>query len=114
MPDVSTWALNNAVTLTALGLCVFQTPPDETRDAVTAALEAGYRDIDTAAAYGNERQSARRSPRPGARQLQHRRVVGTYLGPGMRTATNPHDRGDQRLRRCDPYHPLTWSTSSSG
>ncbi|MFZ0091128.1 MAG: aldo/keto reductase [Solirubrobacteraceae bacterium] len=29
---------------------------DETRDAVHAALEAGYRHIDTAAAYGNERQ----------------------------------------------------------
>src|SRR4051812_331356 len=40
----------------ALGLGVFQTPPDETRDAVRAALEAGYRHIDTAAAYGNERQ----------------------------------------------------------
>jgi diketogulonate reductase-like aldo/keto reductase len=35
---------------------VFQTPPDETRDAVRAALRAGYRHIDTAAAYGNERQ----------------------------------------------------------
>ena len=35
---------------------MFQTPPDETRDAVTAALAAGYRHIDTAAAYGNERQ----------------------------------------------------------
>jgi diketogulonate reductase-like aldo/keto reductase len=35
---------------------VFQTPPDETRAAVSAALEAGYRHIDTAAAYGNERQ----------------------------------------------------------
>ena len=40
----------------ALGLGVFQTPPEETRAAVTAALEAGYRHIDTAAAYGNERQ----------------------------------------------------------
>src|SRR5215207_5592997 len=40
----------------ALGLGVFQTPPDETRAAVSAALEAGYRHIDTAAAYGNERQ----------------------------------------------------------
>ncbi|MEV4423365.1 aldo/keto reductase [Patulibacter sp. NPDC049589] len=40
----------------ALGLGVFQTPPDETRDAVTAALDAGYRHIDTAAAYGNERE----------------------------------------------------------
>jgi diketogulonate reductase-like aldo/keto reductase len=48
--------LNNGVTMPALGLGVFQTPPDETRDAVTAALEAGYRHIDTAAAYGNERE----------------------------------------------------------
>jgi diketogulonate reductase-like aldo/keto reductase len=37
--------------LPALGLGVFQTPPDETRDAVRAALDAGYRNIDTAAAY---------------------------------------------------------------
>src|SRR5947209_9039052 len=48
--------LNNSVELPALGLGVFQTPPDETRDAVGAALGAGYRHIDTAAAYGNERQ----------------------------------------------------------
>src|SRR3954468_21548606 len=48
--------LNNGVTLPALGLGVFQTHPDETRAAVAAALEAGYRHIDTAAAYGNEKQ----------------------------------------------------------
>ena len=48
--------LNNGVEMPALGLGVFQTPPDETRDAVRAALTAGYRLIDTAAAYGNERQ----------------------------------------------------------
>jgi diketogulonate reductase-like aldo/keto reductase len=48
--------LNNGVELPAIGLGVFQTPPDETRAAVAAALEAGYRHIDTAAAYGNERQ----------------------------------------------------------
>jgi diketogulonate reductase-like aldo/keto reductase len=48
--------LNNGVEMPALGLGVFQTPPDETRDAVTSALEAGYRHIDTAAAYGNERE----------------------------------------------------------
>jgi diketogulonate reductase-like aldo/keto reductase len=56
MPDVSTLTLNNGVQLPALGLGVFQTPPDETRLAVEAALSAGYRHIDTAAAYGNERQ----------------------------------------------------------
>jgi diketogulonate reductase-like aldo/keto reductase len=49
-------ALNNGVEMPALGLGVFQTAPDETRDAVQAALGSGYRHIDTAAAYGNERQ----------------------------------------------------------
>src|SRR3954465_2061276 len=56
MPDVSTLTLNNGVPMPALGLGVFQTPPDETRAAVASALEAGYRHIDTAAAYGNERE----------------------------------------------------------
>ena len=56
MPDVLTLTLNNGVILPALGLGVFQTPPEETRAAVAAALGAGYRHIDTAAAYGNERQ----------------------------------------------------------
>ncbi|MFV4912865.1 aldo/keto reductase [Microbacterium lacticum] len=48
--------LNNGVEIPAIGLGVFQTPPDETVAAVTAALQTGYRHIDTAAAYGNERE----------------------------------------------------------
>jgi 2,5-diketo-D-gluconate reductase A len=48
--------LNNGVTMPALGLGVFQSPPEETAAAVEAALKVGYRHIDTAAAYGNERQ----------------------------------------------------------
>ncbi|TPX03355.1 aldo/keto reductase, partial [Schumannella luteola] len=48
--------LNNGVTMPALGLGVFQSPPEETTDAVATALELGYRHIDTAAAYGNERE----------------------------------------------------------
>jgi len=48
--------LNNGIHMPALGLGVFQTPPDQTRSAVAAALEVGYLHIDTAAAYGNERQ----------------------------------------------------------
>ncbi|MFD5794861.1 aldo/keto reductase [Streptomyces diastatochromogenes] len=51
--------LNNGVQLPALGLGVFQTPPDETVAAVRAALDLGYRHIDTAAAYGNEREVGR-------------------------------------------------------
>ncbi|TQJ23406.1 diketogulonate reductase-like aldo/keto reductase [Micromonospora sp. A202] len=47
---------NNGVEIPAVGLGVFQTPPQETRSAVEAALATGYRHIDTAAAYGNERE----------------------------------------------------------
>jgi 2,5-diketo-D-gluconate reductase A len=48
--------LNNGVDLPAVGLVVFQTPPEETRAAVETALGGGYRHIDTAAACGTERQ----------------------------------------------------------
>jgi diketogulonate reductase-like aldo/keto reductase len=48
--------LNNGVALPALGLGVFQNPPEETVGAVAAAIATGYRLIDTAAAYGNERE----------------------------------------------------------
>ena len=53
---MTTFLLNNTVELPAIGLGVFQTPPEETRAAVEAALATGYRHIDTAAAYGNERE----------------------------------------------------------
>lgn len=48
--------LSTGVTMPALGLGVFQSPPEETTAAVEAALATGYRLIDTAAAYGNERE----------------------------------------------------------
>jgi diketogulonate reductase-like aldo/keto reductase len=48
--------LNIGVDMPAIGLGVFQTPPNGTRSVVAAALDTGYRHIDTAAAYGNERE----------------------------------------------------------
>ncbi|MFT4470249.1 aldo/keto reductase [Arthrobacter sulfonylureivorans] len=51
MPTID---LNNGVAIPQLGFGVFQVPPAETQQAVEAALEAGYRHIDTAAAYRNE------------------------------------------------------------
>ena len=56
MDSMETISVNHGVVMPALGFGAFQTPPDETRDAVRAALDSGYRLIDTAAAYGNERQ----------------------------------------------------------
>jgi diketogulonate reductase-like aldo/keto reductase len=51
-----TLKLNNGIEVPALGFGVFQTPPEETTAAVAEALRVGYRLIDTAAAYGNERE----------------------------------------------------------
>ena len=48
--------LNNGVMMPAIGFGVFQIPAHETERAVTDALEAGYRMIDTAASYFNEQQ----------------------------------------------------------
>jgi len=56
MTPVTELTLNNGVTLPPIGLGVYQSPPEETAEAVETALEVGYRHIDTAAAYGNERQ----------------------------------------------------------
>ncbi|MFD0252394.1 aldo/keto reductase [Streptomyces sp. NPDC127113] len=53
---MQTLTLDNGVQMPALGLGVFQTPPEETKAAVRDALDLGYRHIDTAAAYGNERE----------------------------------------------------------
>lgn len=52
----TSFTLNNGVVIPALGLGVFQTPPEETVATVAEALRVGYRHIDTAAAYANERE----------------------------------------------------------
>jgi 2,5-diketo-D-gluconate reductase A len=46
--------LNNGRPIPQFGFGVFLVPPAETAGAVTSALEAGYRHVDTAQAYGNE------------------------------------------------------------
>lgn len=56
MTTPPTLTLNNGVTVPTIGLGVFQSSPAETAAAVTTALEIGYRHIDTAAAYQNERE----------------------------------------------------------
>ena len=94
--------LNNGVEMPALGLGVFQTPPEETRAAVEAALATGYRHIDTAAAYGNEREVGE-----AVRQLRRRPVRGV---PGDEDL-------DQRLRlrrrRCTASRRAPASSAST-
>jgi len=47
--------LNDGTTIPQLGFGVFQIPPKDTEAAVIQALEVGYRHIDTAQMYGNEK-----------------------------------------------------------
>jgi diketogulonate reductase-like aldo/keto reductase len=54
--NVPELTLNNGVVMPALGFGVFQSPPEETAAAVETALKSGYRQIDTAARYFNERE----------------------------------------------------------
>ena len=56
MITVPTIALNDGTAIPQLGFGVFQIDPAETAEAVTRALEIGYRHIDTAEMYGNEKE----------------------------------------------------------
>jgi 2,5-diketo-D-gluconate reductase A len=52
IPDL---ALHDGVEIPQLGFGVFQVPPEDTQEVVEQALDAGYRHIDTAGAYRNEK-----------------------------------------------------------
>ena len=56
MSAVPTVKLNNGVDIPQLGFGVFQIPPQDTTAATLEALKVGYRHIDTAEMYGNERE----------------------------------------------------------
>jgi len=55
MTAVPTITLNDGVEIPQLGFGVFQVPPEDTKKATLEALEVGYRHIDTAEMYGNEK-----------------------------------------------------------
>jgi 2,5-diketo-D-gluconate reductase A len=55
MNAIPNLSLNDGGSIPQLGFGVYQVPPDDTADVVGAALAAGYRHIDTAQMYGNER-----------------------------------------------------------
>ena len=54
---MQTITLNNGVTMPQLGFGVYQIPLEETAEAVYQAIKAGYRLIDTASIYGNEKET---------------------------------------------------------
>jgi 2,5-diketo-D-gluconate reductase A len=59
MSGVTRIPLRGGTTIPQIGFGVYKIPPAETEQAVAAALEAGYRHVDTAALYGNEAEVGR-------------------------------------------------------
>ncbi|HCQ8731835.1 TPA: aldo/keto reductase [Enterococcus faecalis] len=55
--NMQTITLNNGVEMPQLGFGVYQIPLEETAEAVYQAIKAGYRLIDTASIYGNEKET---------------------------------------------------------
>jgi 2,5-diketo-D-gluconate reductase A len=89
---VPTIRLNNGVEIPQVGFGVFQVPPSDTADVVVRALEIGYRHIDTAQMYGNEKGVGAAVARSG---LDRGEVfVTSKLGNG-------HHRRDDALRAFD-------------
>ncbi len=96
--------LNNGVAMPQVGFGVFQVPNDDTEAAVSAALEAGYRSIDTAAIYGNEEGVGRAIAASGI--ARDELFVTTKLwNSDHRTAVAAYDASLERLGldRLDLY-----------
>jgi 2,5-diketo-D-gluconate reductase A len=95
VPEVT---LNNGVRMPILGFGVFQVPPEQTEQVVTDALAAGYRHLDTAAAYGNEEAVGRAIKTSGI--AREELFVTTKLwvqDPGEDNAKRAFDKSLQRL-----------------
>lgn len=107
--------LNNGVHLPALGLGVFQSPPEQTVDAVTTAIAGGYRLIDTAAAYYNEQQVGEGLRRSGVARAELFVTTKLWMSDyGYDTALHAFDRSLRKLglEYLDLYL-LHWPAPSS-
>ena len=85
---IPTLALSDDHSIPVLGLCVAELPPTEAEAAVTAALQAGYRLIDTTAVEGNEEAVGRAIAASGLRMAYE--VYTQLLGrAGARQLSSP-------------------------
>jgi 2,5-diketo-D-gluconate reductase A len=97
-PQVSLVTLNNGVQVPILGFGVYQIPPEQTEQAVTDALAAGYRHIDTAAAYINEEAVGRAIASSGIPRAELFITTKLWVSDsGEDAARRAFDRSLQRL-----------------
>lgn len=98
LPNERRLRLNNGVMMPSLGFGVYRITPEATTQAVLSALRAGYRLIDTAAAYNNEREvgeAVRQSGIPRADIFVTSKLWPTDYGQGA--ATRALDRSLDKL-----------------
>lgn len=99
MSKVPTIELNDGVEIPQLGFGVFQIKPDETASAVKTALDIGYRHIDTAEMYGNEKEV-----RQGIRDTGLERgevFITSKLNNGFHKPDDARRAFDQTLKALD-------------
>ncbi|OJZ75930.1 oxidoreductase [Mycobacterium paraffinicum] len=99
MSKVPTIELNDGVSIPQLGFGVFQIKPDETAAAVKTALEIGYRHIDTAEMYGNEKQVAQGIRDAGVDRADV--FVTSKLNNGFHLPDDARRAFDQTLKALD-------------
>ena len=92
MSSIPNVTLNNGVEIPQLGFGVFQVKPSETVEAVSTALRVGYRHIDTAEMYGNEKEVGQAVAQSG---LDRNQVFVTSK------LNNNHHAYDDALRAFD-------------
>ena len=95
MGAVPSVTLNNGRTIPQFGLGVFKVPPAQTAAAVSAALDAGYRHIDTAQMYGNEREVGEAIARSGLDRTEV--FVTTKLNNGFHLSQDARKAFDRSL-----------------
>ena len=99
MTAVPNITLNNGVDIPQLGFGVFQIPPEQTKDATLSALEVGYRHIDTAEMYGNEKEVGEAVRESGIDRSEV--FVTSKLNNGFHAYDDALDAFDRTLKDLD-------------
>jgi 2,5-diketo-D-gluconate reductase A len=102
--------LNDGNCIPTVGFGVFKIPPADTRQAVATALRTGYRHIDTAAMYGNERETGRAVAESGVPRDELYLVTKLWNGEqGYDSTLKAFDASMERLAiECLDLYLIHW------
>jgi hypothetical protein len=102
--EIPQLTLNNGVRMPVLGFGVYQVPAEQTEQVVSDALAAGYRSLDTAAAYQNEEAFGRAIAASGIRAAS----CSSPPSSGSRTSVRATP-GGRSTHRSSGSASTTWT-----